>query len=239
MNVTNRPAQVIFIHHGKSERNKAKPQGVTYFANEDARRAIKGIPDHKIPLTSEGFIQSEETGLYLRKRFGTPDYLYHSGYLRSEQSMLEIIKAFSRREVGKIRIQINQFIRPRDSGYTYDMTKEEAAAAFPWFQEHWNTFGGFFGRPPGGESFCDVSQRIQTFLNTLYSDTVGKKVWVITHAGPLRAVRFILEKWTYDQAAKWPEGQFPKDCGITLYEFDKLKQELTLREYNTVGWQQS
>ena len=144
--------------------------------------------------------------------------------------------AFSPREQGVIKIRMNPFIRERDPGYTYDMTRPEAEKAFPWLNEHWQTFGGFFARPPGGESLSEVSQRVYTFLNTLFRDRAGKKVWVMLHGGTLRAVRFLLEHWTYDEALYWPKGQSPENCGITVYAFDKKKGRLVLQEYNTIAW---
>jgi len=235
MKEIDRPLQLVIARHGESHRNRAK-KGNTYFADEEARRMVKGIPDHLIPLTKAGIAQAQKTGLYLRERFGVPDYAYHSGYARTLETLKGILSAFPADEQSQIRVRMNQFIRERDPGYTYDMTVEEAEAAFPWLPEHWSTFGGFFARPPGGESLSDVSQRVYTFLNTLFRDRAGKKVWVVSHGGTLRAFRFILEHWDYEQALKWPDGQSPENCGITVYNFDDDAQRLVLQEYNTVCW---
>jgi broad specificity phosphatase PhoE len=235
MDTIDRPSQLIFVRHAQSVRNAAK-KGTTYFADEDARRRIRGIPDHEIPLTDEGIVQAQKTGAYLRARFGVPDYLYHTGYLRTMMTRDGILEAFPEEESYRIKVRMNPFIRERDPGYAYDMTTEEAEAAFPWLHEHWTTFGGFFARPPGGESLADVAARVYTFFNTLFRDRAGKKVWVALHGGTLRAARFLLERWTYDQALRWPEGQSPENCGITVYNFDTTKQRLVLQEYNTVCW---
>jgi broad specificity phosphatase PhoE len=235
MDATKRPLRIIFIRHAESERNKAK-KGATYFADEEARKTVRGIPDHKITLTPEGMIQAQKTGIYLKNKFGAPDYCYHSGYRRTEQTLEEILRAFPADESVKIKIRMNQFIRERDPGYAYDMTTEEAEAAFPWLHDHWQTFGGFLCRPPGGESLSDVSQRAYTFINMLFRDRNGKNIWVVTHGGTLRAIRFILERWTYDQALKWPRGQAPENCGITVYEFNEPDKRPVLVEYNAVAW---
>ena len=231
----NRPIQLIIIRHGQSIRNKSKP-GAIYFENEEARQGICGIPDHKIPLTEEGMVQAEKTGDALREKFGIPDYVYHSGYVRTEQTLEGILKAFSERERLKIKIRMNQFIRERDPGYAYDMTKKEAEKYFPWLKGHWKTFGGYFSRPVGGESLADVSQRVHTFLNSIFRDRAGKKVWIVTHGGTIRTFRFLLERWNYNQALSWPEGQRPKNCGVTVYNFDPKNGRLVLQEYNTVHW---
>jgi broad specificity phosphatase PhoE len=235
MSTIERPSQLLLIRHAESARNKAK-QGTTYFADEEARKTVRGIPDYRIGLTDEGRLQAQDTGRYLRNTFGLPDYFYHSGYARTEQTLEEIMKAFVPEEQTKINVRMNPFIRERDPGYAYDMTTEEAEAAFPWLREHWQTFGGFFGRPPGGESLAEVSERAYTFINTLFRDRGGKKVWVVLHGGTLRAMRFILERWTYDQALSWPAGQSPENCGITVYDAHPTEERLVLTGYNKVSW---
>jgi broad specificity phosphatase PhoE len=188
------------------------------------------------PLTEQGVYQARTTGNYLVTHFERPDYLYHSGYLRATQTMDEILGTFTEESRSKIKVRMKEFIRERDPGYAYDMTTEEAEASFPWLHEYWQTFGGFFGRPPGGESLSDVSKRVYLFLNMLFRDRAGQKVWVVTHGGTLRAFRFLLEHWTYEQALRWPPGQTPKNCGITVYEYSAEQKRLVLKEYNTVAW---
>jgi broad specificity phosphatase PhoE len=230
-----RPSMLLLIRHAESARNQAK-KGATYFADEYARRMVKGIPDNKIPLTPEGIRQARETGVVVRERFGAPDYLYHSGYERTIQTADGILAAYPESERERIQVRHNLFIRERDPGYSYDMTQEEAEAAFPWLKEYWRTQGGFLARPPGGESLADVVNRVYMFLNMLFRDRGGKKVFVVMHGGTLRCFRYILERWTYDQALAWPSGQSPRNCGLTLYGFDQEKERLVLREYNTVCW---
>lgn len=230
-----RPAMLAIVRHAESERNKAK-MGRTFFADEYARKDVKGIPDHKIALTPLGISQAKKTGEILRKRFGTFDYAYHSGYLRTEQTLENILSAWPKEERAKIKIRSNPFVRERDSGYTYEMTEEEAERYFPWLQDYWRTFGGFFGRPVGGESLAQVAERVYLFINMLFRDRRGKKVLVITHGGTIRAFRFLLEHWDYERALHWPKGEEPENCGLTLYESEPDGEHLRLKEYNTIYW---
>lgn len=230
-----RPEEVLLIRHAESTRNAGK-KGATYFADEDARSLLRGIPDHLIDITPEGESQARQTGIAMRERFGAPDYVYHSGYWRTMRTCDCMLEAFPESERARIQVRRNPFIRERDPGYAYDMTTAEAEAAFPWLHEHWETYGGFFARPPGGESLMDVAQRVYTFLNTIFRDRAGKKVWVVTHGGTIRSFRFVLERWSYEQALKWPEGQSPKNCGVTSYGYDHAEKRLALREYNATYW---
>ncbi|MCX6713373.1 MAG: histidine phosphatase family protein [Candidatus Vogelbacteria bacterium] len=229
-----RPYRVIFIRHGESERNKVR-KGSIYFADDEAREQVKGISDDKIPLTEIGWEQAKKTGLLLRSRFGKPDYLYHSGYLRTIQTTEGILNAYPLKERDQIRVRMSASIRERHAGYAYDMTKREAEAAFPWLAEYWKTHGGFIARPPGGDSLADVVERVYKFINMLFRDRAGMDVWAVTHGGTLRCIRFLFEHWTYDQAIAWPPGESPKNCGLTVYQYDPEAGRLVLREYNTVA----
>ncbi|MDP3697766.1 MAG: histidine phosphatase family protein [Candidatus Taylorbacteria bacterium] len=234
----NRPALLVLVRHALSLRNETKGRN-TYFPDDESRLPVQGIPDHKTPLTDFGLKQALKTGVGLRERFGTFDYIYHSGYLRTIQTMNSILKAYTLEEREKMRIRMNHFVRERHAGYAYDMTTQEAELNFPWLKEYWQTFGGFFATPPGGESLELFSSGIYLFLNMLFRDRAGEKVLVNTHGGTLRCFRFLLEHWNYDQAEKWPSGQSPKNCGVTVYQYDSSQKRLVLQEYNTVYWEDS
>ena len=236
MNEITRPVQLVLIRHGESIHNKAKLEK-TYFADDAAREIVKGIPDQDIGLTEAGKTQANTTGVYLRKFFGVPDYVYDSGYLRTVQTREGISRAFSPTEMARMQLRTELDIRERDPGFTYNKTEEEVKEAFPWLDEYWQTFGGFFARPPGGESLADVVNRVKVFLNTIYRIRAGKKVWVVTHGGTIRAFRYILEHWTYQQALENAQrAHVTENCGVTAYGYDAQIKKLTLRDCNTVYW---
>ena len=227
------PSLLVLVRHGESARNVIK-KGNRYFLDDESRRAVRGVPDHEIPLTEAGWRQAELTGQALRARLGTFDYLYHSGYRRTVETSEGLLRAYSADERARIQVRHNLFIRERDSGHAYDMTTAEAEAAFPWLADYWQTFGGFFARPPGGESLAQVCERVYLFLNTLFRDRPGQRILVVTHGGTLRAFRFLLEHWDYEQATSQFRGDPPRNCSVTTYEHDPEAGRLVLREYNAV-----
>jgi probable phosphoglycerate mutase len=230
-----RPALLVIVRHAESARNQAK-KGSVYFADDAARRIVRGTPDHLVELTEDGHKQALETGIAVRERFGVFDYVYTSGYLRTDQTAEGILAAYTDAERERMNVRMNLFIRERDSGFAYDMTEAEAEAAFPWLSEYWQTFGGFMARPPGGESLADVVARVHTFLDTLFRDRAGQKIMVVTHGGTIRCLRFALERWNYEQAQKWPPGQAPANCGVTVYRCAESGDRMELEDYNTVYW---
>lgn len=230
-----RPNRLVLVRHAESARNEAK-KGSVYFADDEARRNVQGIPDHNIPLTEFGAQQALETGEAIKEHFGLFSYVYHSGYRRTADTTDGMLKAYTPEDVEQMKVRQNTFIRERDPGFPYDMTTEEAEAAFPWLHEYWQTFGGFMARPPGGESLADVVNRVYTFLGMLFRDRQGEDVMVVTHGGTLRCFRFLLEHWDYEQAVTWNNEPHPENCGVTTYEYDSKLGRLALRQYNEVFW---
>lgn len=235
----NRPSLLVIVRHAESQRNQIKDKaGSIYFVDDESRLPVKGIPDHKIEITELGCRQAAETGVALKQKFGIFDYAYHSGYSRTEQTLQGLLTGYKPEEKSRTKIRQNLFIRERDPGYGYDMTKDEAQINFPWHQEYWKTFGGFFAQPPGGESLAQVAQRVYLFLNMLFRDRGGNKILVVTHGGTLRCFRFLLERWNYDQALKWAPDERPENCGVTTYRYSTKTKSLLLEKYNEVFWKE-
>jgi broad specificity phosphatase PhoE len=229
-----RPAQLVIVRHAESIRNQIKKDTV-YFADDAARRVVRGTPDHLIPITEDGREQARQTGQAIRERFGVFDCVYTSGYARTDQTAHGLLSAYTDEERARTTVQTNLYVRERDSGYTYDMTRVEAEMAFPWLDEYWQTFGGFFSRPPGGESLADVASRVDTFLSTLFRERGGQRVLVVTHGGTIRCLRFVLERWEYGQVNELLRDDPPKNCGVTTYR-PGASGDLELEDYNRVYW---
>lgn len=231
----NKPSLVVIIRHAESMRNKAK-KGNAYFADDAARSLIKGIPDYKISLTEEGFLQAKATGAYLKKKFGEFDCCYHSGFLRTIQTLETILEAYPKKYRSNVKIRESLLIRERHAGYAYDMTEQEVDKYFPWLKEYWDTQGSFFACPPGGESLAKAAERVEAFRNEINRKRAGQKVLIVSHGGAIRCFRYLLEHWTYHQVTHLPKDQVPKNCGLTVYKYDKNSDALQLDEYNTIAY---
>jgi broad specificity phosphatase PhoE len=227
------PALLVVVRHAESIRNQVKKDTV-YFADDAARRVVRGTPDHQVELTEAGHEQALQTGRAIRDRFGAFDCIYTSGYARTEQTAQALLAAYSEQERTGLQIETDFYIRERDPGYTYDMTEAEAMAAFPWLGEYWQTFGGFFSRPPGGESLADLAARVDTFLSTLDREHAGQRVLVVAHGGTIRCLRFLLERWEYGKVTQLLRDDPPINCGVTTYRAGAGGLELV--DYNRVYW---
>ncbi len=225
----NRPALLVLVRHGESQRNVA-PRKNRFFLNDEARRPTKGIPDHNVPLTDEGLRHARATGLAVREQFGAFDDVVHSGYARTVQTTQAILDAWPPDDRTHMRVRHHLFIRERDQGYAYEMTDVEANAAFPWLQDYWQTCGPFFARPPGGESLAQVCERVYSFLQKMARNMVGRRVLVVAHGGTIWCVRYVLERWTYAEAEERFRTESIPNCSVTWYRYDEDTKRLELGE---------
>jgi broad specificity phosphatase PhoE len=232
--MASRPALLVLVRHGQSLRNIAKKRN-RFFLDDEARKPIKGVPDHLIGITEIGRHQARATGEALLERFGAFDQLYHSGYRRTVETTEALLEAYPAEMRKAIRIRHHLFIRERDQGHAYDMTDAEAASAFPWLQEYWTMFGPFFARPPGGESLAQVCERVYAFLQKLSRTMAGKRVLVVTHGGTIWCFRYVLERWTYEEAEHRFETESIRNCSVTAYEPDSGGR-LALRFAGATFW---
>jgi 2,3-bisphosphoglycerate-dependent phosphoglycerate mutase len=64
-----RPALLVLVRHAESARNQAK-KGSVYFADDAARRVVRGVSEQSVELTPAGHEQAAQTGVAIRERFG-------------------------------------------------------------------------------------------------------------------------------------------------------------------------
>ena len=223
----NRPALLVLVRHGQSLRNVA-PKKNRFFLDDEARKSIKGLPDHKVPLTDLGRRQARAVGLAIRDKFGHFDDVIHSGYTRTVQTTDAILEAYSAQERARMTVRHHLFIRERDQGFAYDMTDAEAHAAFPWLADYWQTFGPFFARPPGGESLAEVCERVYSFLQKMARNLGGRRVLLVAHGGTIWCFRYVIERWTYEEAEERFNSESIPNCSVTSYRLDMATDRLML-----------
>lgn len=69
--------------------------------------------------------------------------------------------------------------------------------------EHWHR--GFYDRPPGGESFADVENRVMEFIADFKVRFSGQNLTfaISAHGNSIRLFRKIMENATEDQSVSW------------------------------------
>lgn len=222
---------LVLVRHGQSTMNAARA-GQRFFPDDLTRAPFEGVPDSEVPLASRGEWQASVTGSALAARFGAFDVVYHSGFKRTEGTLGIMLRQFDENIRSRILIRADSGIRERDPGCLYNMTLSELTSRFPWWSDYRRVAGPFFAVPPGGgESLHDVTVwRARHFYERICHEHPGGRVLVVTHGETLRCLRIVIESLEL----KIQDGPSPKNCGVTVYEYDPSEERLVLKEYNTV-----
>lgn len=228
------PKRLVLVRHAESLRN-AKKLGV-FFNNQKEKDALVDLSDENVPLTERGIQQALQTGKALQKKYGKFDVVFHSGYLRAEETARHILGSFKSNETRVKPVFCRDILlRERYGGYTRNMLANEAHTHFPWREKYWSESHPVFAVPPGGESIADVCTRAGMFLLKLRLDYPGKKVLVVTHARVINAFRIINENLTSDELVSIHDED-PAFCGVTDYKYNSSQNKLILCGYDTVYW---
>jgi broad specificity phosphatase PhoE len=230
------PELFVSIRHAQSLINVVRPGVGAHFTNEGQLAQISGLPDHKIPLTEQGWAQARATGVYLREKFGEFDVAYDSNYLRTAQTLDGILEAYSPQQRAALLRRHSHLIRERERGYTFHMTQAEIGITFPWFQQYSERHGYFYSRPPGGQSPAEMCDQALMFLEHELTNYAGKRVLEVVHGGTMRAQRYVLEHWTPEQLEEAAARDDSRNCGITVYRYCEKGRRLKLESYDTVVW---
>ncbi|MBI3957114.1 MAG: histidine phosphatase family protein [Candidatus Kerfeldbacteria bacterium] len=230
-----RPREIVIIRHGQSLRNLVVGENFV-IPDEAARERIAEFYDHTIPLTDEGHRQSESTGPPLIQEFGMPDCVYHSGYVRAEQTVIGLLRHLPVSERERIRVYHKIELRERDPGYTWHMTYQEVEQHFPWLFEHHRRVGKFFYRPPGGQSLAELADgRVHSILGTVARDRPGSSVWFVCHGGVIRALRFNLERTPLADVDDLFSEPI-ESCAVTRYVYEEGSEVPVRTHLNKVYW---
>jgi NAD+ kinase len=188
------PIDLVLVRHGESEGNVANKRSRagdhSLFTPEFQNRHSAGYR-----LSNRGREQAKQAGAFLRREFiGTGivfDRHITSEYVRAVETagLLGISNASWMRDV---------YLTERVWG---DLER------YP-DNERWAKYGEalarhddepFFWRPPGGESFLDLSLRVDRVLDTLHRECADKRVLLVCHGEVMRAFQVRLERMSQER----------------------------------------
>lgn len=198
-----RPRRIILMRHGQSMGNVNEAAYVT-------------TADWRIPITGRGREQAKEAGKLLREKICEKDasvVFYYSPYLRTKQTLDEILPYFSDDEI------ISCLEEPRMS--------EQQIGNFQNVQQvldakaERSKFGRFYYRFPSGEAGLDVYSRVSSFIPTLVRDCTqhdiaghnldNLNIVIVTHG---LALRLFLMRWFQWSVHDFEQSQNPRNCEL-------------------------
>jgi len=256
------PKELILIRHGQSEFNiltakkepdpeyqefkeryKSEAKNDFQFSERTVQLALimqkrynLSTSDSKTQLTEFGKEQSEKTGIGLAQNYELPDVIFVSPYVRTLQTLEEIVKGWP--ELKKVRVIEDERIRERNIGLLELYNDWRVLNVLKPVQGRLRQRqGGFYFQYPQGESIVDVRSRNRQWSQTLTRDWSEKKVLVVSHHLTILSIRSLYERWDEEKFLWQDENDVPKNCSLTVYRGDPNQGDdgkLILEEYNKI-----
>jgi probable phosphoglycerate mutase len=222
------PARLWIVRHGESAGNVARDAALRTGA---ARIGIKGR-DVDVPLSLLGEQQSDALGRWFADRRSRPDIVLSSPYRRARDTAERVVSAL--RPMERVPMSVDERLREKEFGVIDGLTRTGIEQIYPDVAAHRAILGKFYHRPPGGESWCDVTLRLRSMLDTLSLHYAGRSVVVITHQVVVLCLRYLLEGLDEARTLAIDRAGDIANCGVTEYRLEK-EEGLVLRRYNHVA----
>ncbi|MFZ1987541.1 MAG: histidine phosphatase family protein [Minisyncoccia bacterium] len=188
------PIDLVLVRHGQSEGNAAKrlSEAGDHSAFTDA---FRGRHTASYRLTEKGREQAAKTGAFVLSEFlkngvGFDRYIV-SEYIRAMETaaLLDLPNALW---------FTDSYLTERDWGDLDGCPENEREEKFGAALRRQET-EPFFWRPPNGESFLQLSQRVDRVLDTLHRECSEKRVLIVCHGEVMRAFRVRLERMSQER----------------------------------------
>lgn len=180
--------EIFFARHGETDWNREK--------------RYQGTID--IPLNETGRGQADATGPLLKKMLAEHDVdptdieWYASPLSRASETMARMRKAF---DIELPEVIFDDRLREISFGTMEGKLHSEVSpmAALAPGERRANYW---FHRPPEGESYQDIAERLLVFKEQLGGPSI-----IVAHGGILRALRHLAEGAPHEDVVNWPPPQ--------------------------------
>ncbi len=213
--------ELILVRHGQSEGNvaaeKAQRDGVEHI-DAPAR-------DPDVVLSETGREQAAAVGRWLRglSEDERPGIVWTSPYRRARETAeiaLEVCDL-------DLDFRVDERLRDRDMGITDMLTGAGITSRYPEEAERRTWIGKFYYRPPGGESWADVTLRVRAVLTDLANTESAERVLVTAHDVVLLLFTYVAEG--LDEEAVLERG---RTNGLRNASVSRLRRD----ESSPTGW---
>jgi alpha-ribazole phosphatase len=160
-------ARFILIRHGETIWNRES----RYHGQSD------------IPLNEEGKKQAKKLSERLKDE--KIDIVYSSDLQRAFETAKLIAKPHL------LDVNTVKEMRELSLGIWEGFTLEEIQQKWPREYAQWRE-NPHYVRPPGGETICELCNRVAVFLRKIAHNNKEKNVAIVTHAGPIRALLSVI-----------------------------------------------
>ncbi len=207
------PSTLWIIRHGESAANLSSKLAETS-GSLDVPLPCR---DMDTPLSAKGEAQAAALGTWITANGEpAPDIILSSPYHRTRQTLTHLCAAWP--EEQRPEVHFDERLRERERGVFDGLTVAGVKERLPEQYALRQFIGKFYHRAPGGESWCDVVQRLRGVVENLLPLYAGKRVMIISHEVVIYCLRYIIEN--LDEAeilAIDAAGDLP-NCSVTEYQ---------------------
>jgi broad specificity phosphatase PhoE len=222
----NFPKTIWLVRHGESAGNVARQEA-------EAHRSLKvKLPqrDIDVPLSSLGERQARALGKWFAGLGDEekPTVVISSPYVRTRETTRLMLEETGI-DLEKMAFITDERLREKEFGIFDRLTKQGVREKYPEQYEMRNALGKFYHRPPGGESWCDVTLRLRSMVNSLRLEFAGERVLIVTHEVVISCFRYLLENLTEEELLAIDRAHDIANCSITSYEFDSTSNRQSMK----------
>ena len=220
------PASLWVVRHGQSAGNVALEAAEA----EGLERLDLNHRDVDVPLSDLGQRQARALGRWIAEQpeDERPTVLWSSPYVRAQQTA-ELALEAAGLDLPRV---VDERLREREFGTWDGLTRRGIVARFPEESERRTQLGKFYHRPPGGESWTDVLQRLRAVLDDIRIDAQGERVMVMAHQVVVLLTRYVFEGMDEHQVLALDAEAEVANCSVTSYRYDAEAGRLALERYN-------
>jgi broad specificity phosphatase PhoE len=223
-------AELTIVRHGQSVANAA----VLAEAAGHPGAEVFG-PDADVRLSDLGRRQAIAVGYWWAALPAgrLPDVVLSSPYLRARQTLDLAAATASGRGARVSAARVDDRLRDRGMGELEMMSRRQVAERFPEEARRRQATAEFVYRPPGGESFGDIADRLASLLVDVRRDHDGCRVLLVAHDAVVLMLRYLLERLSWDGVRAIAAEGMAGNASITRWV--NVDGRLVLSEYNSTG----
>jgi broad specificity phosphatase PhoE len=211
------------IRHGESEGNVAASRA----EREGSPVIALDTRDSDVELSPVGVEQATALGTWLSSLDTPVDEYWVSPYLRARQTLsLALGEA-----PPSVPLLIDERLRDRELGILDLLTTRGVQELHPEEAARRRHLGKFFHRPPGGESWADVTLRLRSFLSERL-DASPETVLVVAHDAVVMLVLYVLLRMTETELLTFSGSHTVRNASVT--ELQRTDDGWTLVTFSSV-----
>lgn len=213
------PAELVLVRHGESLGNVANQTA----HDRGAEQLELEARDADIALSPTGLHQATALGQHLGDLppGERPTVILSSPYARALSTATTACDVAG---LG-LAVAVDERLRERELGIMDGQTRLGIRHLYPEEAARREWLGKFYYRPPSGESWCDVLQRVRQLLMQLsIARLEGERVWVFTHQAVILAFRVAMEHISEQDILDIDASNDLANCSLTRYVCDEQHQ---------------